>query len=84
MDYVILSLCAAIALSCLGMNLAVIYMLWQHGQKKQETPVAAPEETPEEKEARRVAAEAQRKYDQAFIDMMNYSGQPRKKERDLL
>ena len=84
MELVILSLCAAVALSCLGVNLTVVYMLWQHGQKKQEEAAATPEETPEEKEARRVAAEAQRKYDQAFIAMMNYNGQPRKKERDLL
>jgi hypothetical protein len=43
-----------------------------------------PEETPEEKEARRLAAEAQKAYEQGFIDMMNFSGMPRKKDGETI
>lgn len=46
---------------------------------KQEQP-KAPEETPEEREARRIAAEAQQLYEQGFVNLMSYDGSPRKRE----
>ena len=45
-------------------------------------PVVQPQpvEMPEELEARRAAAEAQRLYEQGFVNLMNYDGSPRKRE----
>lgn len=82
MEIVIFTVCTVASLGCLSANLLIAYMVWQHFHDKREKPVKVPEETPEEKEARRVAMEAQRLYDQSFIDMMNYMGKPPKKERD--
>lgn len=82
MEIVIFTVCIVASLGCLSANLLIAYMVWQHFHDKREKPVEVPEETPEEKEARRVAMEAQRLYDQSFIDMMNYMGKPPKKERD--
>lgn len=82
MEIIILIVGALAALSCLCVNLLIAGMLWHHWYEKHIAP-AMPEETPEEKEARRVAAEAQRKYEQGFIDMMNYMGQPQRKDGDL-
>ena len=82
METLILAFLGVAALCCLSSNLLIMCMIWQ-SRPQQKANNKELEETAEEKEARRVAAEAQRKYDQAFIDMMNYTGQPRKKERDL-
>jgi hypothetical protein len=86
MEIVVFVVCGIAALSCLSANLLIAYMIWQHWHDKKAEPVqpAMPEETPEEKEARRTAMEAQRLYDQGFIDMMSYMGMPPKKERDLI
>lgn len=78
MEIIILLICGLCALSCLSVNLLVAYMIWQHVHDKKAEPVAL-EETPEEKEARRAAAEAQRLYEQGFINLMEFSG--RAKER---
>ena len=45
---------------------------------------AVPEELPEEVEQRRVAAEAQRLYEQGFVNLMRYDGSPGGKEREKL
>ena len=84
MEIVIFVVCGIAALSCLSANLLIAYMIWQHWHDKKAEPVqpAMPEETPEEKEARRVAAEAQRLYEQGFVDMMSFTGRPLKKERE--
>lgn len=82
MDLLVLAFLGIAALCCLSSNLLIVWLIWQ-SRPQQNANNKEVEETSEEKEARRVAAEAQRKYDQAFIDMMNYTGQPRKKERDL-
>lgn len=82
MEIVIFAVCAVASLGCLSANLLIVCMVWQHFHDKREKPVEVPEETPAEKEARRAAMEAQRIYDQSFIDMMNYVGRPPKKERD--
>lgn len=83
MEIVIFVVCGVIALSCLSANLLIAYMIWQHWHDgKAPAQPAMPEETPEEKEARRVAAEAQRLYEQGFVDIMNFTGRPLKKERE--
>lgn len=81
MEIVILTICGIVALSALSANLLVAYMIWQSGHDRQKTPVPEPvEELPEEREARRAAAEAQRKYEQGFVDIMSYMGRPIKKD----
>ena len=44
---------------------------------------AAAEELPEEAESRRLAAEAQRLYEQGFVNLMRYDGSPGRKESEL-
>lgn len=86
MEIVIFAVCAVTALSCLSANLLIAYLLWQHWHDKK-TPAqqpAVPEETPEEREARRLAAKAQMAYEQGFVNLMEYSGKPPKKESDLI
>ena len=42
----------------------------------------AEQETEEEKELRRLAAESQRLYEQGFVNLMRYDGSPGRKECD--
>ena len=42
----------------------------------------AVQETEEEKELRRLAAESQRLYEQGFVNLMRYDGSPGRKECD--
>ena len=44
---------------------------------------AAAEELPEEAENRRLAVEAQRLYEQGFVNLMRYDGSPGRKESEL-
>ena len=84
MEIVMLAVVGMAALSCLCANLLIAYMVWSHlNSRKAEVPTL-PEETPEEKEARRLAAEAQKLYEQGFIDMMNFSGRPTKKDGETI
>ena len=84
MEIVMLAVVGVASLSCLCANLLIAYMVWAHfNNRKAEAPML-PEETPEEKEARRLAAEAQKLYEQGFIDMMNFSGMPRKKDGETI
>lgn len=82
MEIVIFLVCAVSSISCLSANLLIAYMIWSHWHEKNSEPVQPIlEETPEEKEARRVAAEAQRLYEQGFVNMMNFNGRaPRERE----
>lgn len=80
MEFVIYIGMLMVAVSCLLINLLIAYMLWLHWREKKPMRPVLPEETPEEREARRLAAEAQAKYEQGFIDLMNYTGIPSKGE----
>ena len=80
MEIVIYITMLVVAVSCLLINLLIAYMLWQHWREKKPMRPVLPEETPEERDARRLAAEAQAKYEQGFIDLMNYTGVPSKGE----
>lgn len=53
------------------------------GRNHSRLPDAVPAELPEEQEARRLAAEAQRRYEQGFVNLMRYDGSPGRKEGDL-
>lgn len=76
MEIVVCITTLVVALSCLMVNLLIAYMLWQHWRDKKPVQSVLPEETPEEAEARRLAAKAQAEYEQGFINLMNYGGQP--------
>ncbi len=80
MEIVMLAVIGVAVLSCLGANLLIAYMVWANIHSKKVENQKQQEETPEEKEARRLAAEAQKRYEQGFIDMMNFSGRPPKKD----
>lgn len=84
MEIVMLAVVGVAALSCLCANLLIAYMVWAHLNNRNEKAPVLPEETPEEKEARRLAAESQKLYEQGFIDMMNFSGMPRKKDGETI
>ena len=82
MEIVIFVVCSVVALSCLSANLLIAYMVWQHwhDNKAPAQPVM-PEETPEEIEARKAAARSQLLYEQGFVNVMEFTGRPLKKER---
>ena len=82
MQIIIVLTLLVVVLCCLAANLFIAYMLWQHWLEKRAEAVRPeqPEETPEELEARRLAAKAQAAYDQGFIDLMNFSGRAPKGE----
>lgn len=84
MEIVILTICGIVALSSLSANLLVAYMVWQSGRHEHQKKTAQQqmEELPEEREARRAAAEAQRKYEQGFVDIMSYMGRPIRRDGD--
>lgn len=79
--------CLSLALGCGGMALELMAagVLWKAlrrqnaGQKNMKR-----EELPEEQESRRMAAEAQRLYEQGFVNLMRYDGSPGRKEREEL
>ena len=70
----------------LGLQAVLILTILQFLRDRQvwqeETIQEAAGETPEEQELRRVAAEAQRRYEQGFVNLMRYDGSPGRKERE--
>lgn len=81
METMILVFCMVLAVSgmlVLGTALGLLaYSLLR--LRKEDLP-APRQELPEETEARRAAAEAQRRYEQGFVNLMSYDGSPRRKE----
>lgn len=78
METVIAIALVMVAVSCMMAHVLIAYMLWQHLYGKKNEVLSTPVETPEEAKARQLAAEAQAKYEQGFINLMNYGGQPNK------
>ena len=70
--------CGALALQI--MAAAAVRKVLEDTEKRP----AALAELPEEVEQRRVAAEAQRLYEQGFVNLMRYDGSPGGKEREKL
>ena len=71
-----LTLLAAV-LHCMTLQVWMV----KHLRGEQPGKAALMEETPEELEARKLAAEAQARYEQGFINIMSYDGMPgREKE----
>ena len=81
MDILILGMCLIVALCCLFILFASFILLTSKFEPKN-TEQVQEEETELEKETRRVAMEAQRYYEQGFVNLMNYDGQPGRKVRD--
>lgn len=80
MEILVLSVCLVALLCCLTVCAvmgAVVYKAMQTPQPAEQPQTV---ETPEELEARRAAAEAQRLYEQGFVNLMNYDGSPKKRE----
>ena len=79
MEIVVLLICAVVAMSGLCANLLIAALLWRHLYEAKK-PQQIAEETPEEAEARRIAAKAQQLYEQGFVNLMEFDGRPQKKE----
>lgn len=83
MDITVLSVCVPLASLCITMTSTLMVLFLLKGNRPAEPAQDAhrePELLPEEVEARRMAAEAQRRYEQGFVNLMAYDGSPRKKE----
>lgn len=80
MEIVIMTICAVAAISCLGVNFMIAFMIWRHLYEGKKPQAVSEEETPEEAEARRVAARAQTLYEQGFVNLMEFDGKPQKKD----
>lgn len=85
MEFLWMSL--SLAVSCGAMALEIMAacalrrVLTEGQRRRPERESAA--ELPEEQEARRMAAEAQRLYEQGFVNLMRYDGRPGQKEREM-
>lgn len=75
-----LAVLAAI-LHCLAVQVWMVKCLCAEKAKSAGTP--EPDVTPEELEARRLAAEAQARYEQGFINIMSYDGMPGAKKEGM-
>lgn len=80
MEILILSVCLVALLCCLTVSAVMAAVVYKAMQTPQPAEQPKPVETPEELEARRAAAEAQRLYEQGFVNLMSYNGSPRKRE----
>lgn len=84
MEMTIVTLCVVLAVSgmlVLGTALGVlVYEILRLRKETLPEPRQERQELPEEIEARKAAAEAQRRYEQGFVNLMSYDGSPRRKE----
>ena len=76
-NLIVYALLTAICTGILSAN-GLLFMLLQ--REKPTLPARQEIELPEEVEARRAAAEAQRLYEQGFVNLMCYDGSPGRKE----
>lgn len=82
MENLIFALCLVMGIAftaLLAVMIGVLVYFVEH-LRREDRPAAEPQELPEEREARRLAAEAQRRYEQGFVNLMSYDGSPRRKE----
>lgn len=84
MENLIFVLCLVLGMVCAAILVLVLWLLVLGvvRLRQENLPAAQAElqELPEEREARRLAAEAQRRYEQGFVNLMSYDGSPRRKE----
>ena len=85
MEYLITAACLAAMLSLAAVNGGMVLILWRYLRKDAafpEQPASA--ESEEEKEAKRLAAEAQMRYEQGFVNLMSYDGRPNRTKEGVL
>ena len=77
MEVLMITACLTLMAMCCSVSLLAVILLLR---RPDETPVrTVPAEEPQEQEA----AEAQRRYEQGFFNLMQYDGRPgREKERE--
>lgn len=81
METMVLVFCMVLAVSGMLVLSTVLGLLVCSLLRLRKENLPAPrQELPEETEARRAAAEAQRRYEQGFVNLMSYDGSPRRKE----
>lgn len=81
METMVLVFCMVLAVSGMMVLSTVLGLLVCSLLRLRKENLFAPrQELPEETEARRAAAEAQRRYEQGFVNLMSYDGSPRRKE----
>ena len=75
-------ICAVlVSVGCsMALQAAAVLAIWRLSRPQE--PVRSRPETEEEQEARRTAAEAQRLYEQGFVNLMRYDGSPAGRERE--
>ena len=81
MNTLISIICLVAALCCMTTQFALILLIFGRlsiTSKEEERPT----ESDEEREAMRVAMEAQKLYEQGFVNLMSYDGMPSGRERD--
>lgn len=85
MEYLITAAYLAVILVLLAVNSGMALLLWRC-RRETAAPMEQPAraETEEEKEARRLAAEAQMRYEQGFVNLMSYDGRPNKTKEGVL
>ena len=85
MEYLITAVCLAAILTLLAVNGSTMMLLWKCLRKDtgfMEQPLSV--ESEEEKEAKRLAAEAQMRYEQGFVNLMSYDGRPNRTKEGVL
>lgn len=84
METMVLVLCMVLAVSGMLVLSTVLGLLVCSLLRLRKEALPEPrqerQELPEEIEARKAAAEAQRRYEQGFVNLMSYDGSPRRKE----
>lgn len=78
MEILVLLAILVAVLNCLTVQVLVIRSFGTR-----QTPPCQEQLSPEEQEARRLAAEAQAKYEQGFVNLMCYDGMPAKKREGV-
>lgn len=84
MEKIVLLLCVTQFITA-ALGMAAVVLVTTERRKRAETPVKKAETQAVETamdEAKKAAAEAQRLYEEGFVNLMQYDGRPRKKGED--
>ena len=74
MEWLAVAVCLAATAGSLSCNLLAAALLWRLVRAERTLPWQETEESPGEA--------ARRRYEQGFLNLMNYDGSPRRKEED--
>lgn len=85
MEYLITGVLLAAVGSLAAVNGVTAVLLWKILNREQDAPREEMQpETPEEIQTRQLAAEAQRRFEQGFVNLMAYDGSPAKQKEAML